>query len=742
MTGPAEDSSPGSRRGLLARLRERGVLRVAASYAVIAWLVLQIASVVFDPLGMPKGVMTALIIAAVVGFPVAVALAWFLEIGAHGVELDAAADGVPRPSARGLRHFADAIVIGVLLIAVVILFVRQSDIGKPKPPANPAIAVLPFENETGDPDQEYFSDGLADEVLDRLGRVPGLRVIARSSSFSFRGKNIDAKTVAERLGVTTVLEGSVSRDGKRLRLSARLIDGATGLQSWSGSFDREVTDVFDVQAELARAVVDSIVPSARGAVRDTTPRPTSDMNAYDLYLIGKQGQWQRSRESVLRAVNALQQSVDLDPKYAPAYAQLSLALLSAVSYAGMSLKEAFPRAEAAAHRAIALDPNLPEAHIALALSITSRPIGGNVDRRKMMAAELRRALELNPNSSLALFQYSRTLDSAESSLQWLRKALQVDPLAITPRTNLIIGLHYGGDDRARDREIARFNELFNGDVDGMTMLARVCVRALDDPLCAARAARRAIQLSPPEPTPGATVYLHRALLAVGAYEEAADLQARTDWQHASPDIWAYESALAAGSRLDLARLVPAIEAVKALVPDPARAAALVYWLTLAGRYEEAAKLVDEASVSGPLHTYSSTGLERAGCDIAALWSLRTAEPPAGFRRDFEEVSRDVKETVVASPLDVQALLNLAALESMNGDDAKAIAILQRAFKRSALPAGFMPQLPWFARLAGRPDFDRLVEDWQAARSAARSRMLASQWPPGEIRSSPSPRATL
>jgi tetratricopeptide (TPR) repeat protein len=187
--------------------------------------------------------------------------------------------------------------------------------------------------------------------------------------------------------------------------------------------------------------------------------------------------------------------------------------------------------------------------------------------------------------------------------------------------------------------------------------------------------------------------------------------------------------------------VPAIEAVNALVPDPARAAALVYWLTLAGRYEEAAKLVDEASVSGPLHTYSSTGLERSSCDIAALWSLRAAESPAAFRRAFEDVQRDVKETVVASPLDVQALLNLAALESMNGDDAKAIATLQRAFKRSSLPNGFIPNLPWFARLAGLPEFDRLVEDWQAARSAARSRMLASQWPPGEIRSSPSPRAT-
>ena len=247
-------------------------MRVAASYAVIAWLALQIASVVFEPLGVPKWVFTALIIAAAAGFPLAIALAWFLEVGEHGVEVDTAAEGVPRPTARGWRHYADALVIGVLLIAVVVLLVRQSDIGKPKPPANPAIAVLPFENLGGDPAQEYFSDGLAEEMLGRLGRVPGLRVIARSSSFGFKGSNLDVRTIAERLGVTTVLEGSVQRDGKRLKLNARLIDGATGQQAWSGSFDREMTDIFAVQAELAGAIVNAIIPAARGEVDEHSRR--------------------------------------------------------------------------------------------------------------------------------------------------------------------------------------------------------------------------------------------------------------------------------------------------------------------------------------------------------------------------------------------------------------------------------------------------------------------------------------
>ena len=224
------------RPGLIARLRERGVLRVAASYAVIAWLLLQIADVTFDPLGVPKWVMTSLIVAAVLGFPVAIALAWFYEVGDQGVQRDTAGAGAVRPSVHGKRRHSDLVIIGVLLITVAVLLVRQSDIGKPKPPANPAIAVLPFENLSGNPEQAYFSDGLAVEVLDRLGHVPGLRVIASSSSFSFKGKNQDPRTVAEKLGVTTVLQGSVRRDGRKLKVNAKLIDGSTGFQLWSGSF--------------------------------------------------------------------------------------------------------------------------------------------------------------------------------------------------------------------------------------------------------------------------------------------------------------------------------------------------------------------------------------------------------------------------------------------------------------------------------------------------------------------------
>ena len=325
--------------GWLGQLRERGVLRAAASYAVIAWLLLQIADVTFEPLGLPAWSMPALIITAILGFPITVALAWFYELGDDGIARDSAPSDTARPRVHGVRRYADVAIIGALLIAVAVLLVRQSDFGKPPPPEKPSLAVLPFENLSGDDAQAYFSDGLAEEVLDRLGQVPGLMVVARSSSFSFRDQGLDVRTIAERLGVAVVLEGAVRRDGRRLRLSAKLIDGKSGYQLWSGSFDREVTDVFAVQEELAQAVIDAIVPVARGdahAAVTATP-PTTSLTAYDRFLLGRSAQTLRGpagAEYLRKSVEHFEQALKLDPGFARAHGALANSLVLLMMYDG------------------------------------------------------------------------------------------------------------------------------------------------------------------------------------------------------------------------------------------------------------------------------------------------------------------------------------------------------------------------------------------------------------------------
>jgi hypothetical protein len=191
-------------------------------------------------------------------------------------------------------------------------------------------------------------------VLDRLGRVPGLRVIASSSSFSFKGKNLDAKSIAEKLGVTTLLEGSVRSDGRKLKVNAKLIDGSTGFQLWSGSFDREVTDIFAVQAELAAAVIDAIVPAARGDAV-AAPPPTTNLDAHDHYLLGLAAQRSRSAARLAESVAQLEQAVALDPSYAQAHAALANSLLLWWGYSGGGGADSLARAEQAAYKALALD---------------------------------------------------------------------------------------------------------------------------------------------------------------------------------------------------------------------------------------------------------------------------------------------------------------------------------------------------------------------------------------------------
>ena len=204
------------------RLRERGVIRVAASYAVIAWLLLQIADVTFEPLGVPRWVMVSLIVAALVGFPIAVALAWFYEVGDRGVERDTARDGSSRPVTHGARRYADVVIIAVLVVAVAVLLVRQSRVGGDD--GAQTVAVLPFENLSRADDGEVLALGIAEAVLHQLANLAQLEVISRTSSFAFRERSKDAREIGKQLGARYLLEGSVQSDHTRMRVTTQLID--------------------------------------------------------------------------------------------------------------------------------------------------------------------------------------------------------------------------------------------------------------------------------------------------------------------------------------------------------------------------------------------------------------------------------------------------------------------------------------------------------------------------------------
>jgi TolB-like protein/tetratricopeptide (TPR) repeat protein len=416
--GCADGAAQGMRSGLIARLRERGVLRVAASYAVIAWLVLQIADVALEPWDLPGWVRRAPLVIALLGFPIAIALAWFFELGDGAVTLDAAHDGTARPTVHGWRRHADIVVISVLGAAVAYFLARDAGwLGEAARPGarieSSSLAVLPFAN-IGAYAEQHISDGLSDELRSEFSRMQSIRVTARSSSIAFEGQSLDAVTIAGKLAVAALLEGTVGRGGGRLQVSVQLIDGKSGKVMWADRYDRPDRDLLAVQTEIANEVVAAVLPRFAASGKAALPPPTDDPVAYDLYLLGRQklreaeqlelsADWTGASTSEAQAADFFRSAIAADPEFSLAHSGLAAArrgpalrLLdesTGPDRAAAADRELMPHIE----RALALDPKNAEAYYqkGLLLKQTFRP-GAE--------AAFRRAVELDPSDARATLQ--------------------------------------------------------------------------------------------------------------------------------------------------------------------------------------------------------------------------------------------------------------------------------------------------------------------------------------------------
>jgi TolB-like protein len=416
--------------GLLRRLRERGVIRVAVSYAVIAWLALQIADVTFEPLGVPRWVMVSLIVTAVLGFPIAVTLAWFYEVGDRGLVRNTAGEGAARPTVHGLRRYADLAVIGVLLVAVAVLLVRQSDLG-PSGAGGPAIAVLPFQNLNTSPDGEVLALGIAESVLHQLASLAELTVISRRSSFAFTDRREDAQKIGHELGARYLLDGSVQSDRSRIRVMTQLIDTQSGADVWSLRFDRPLGDIFAVQDEIALQVTQALELSVDpAAMKRMTGQGTSNLGAYLAFLQGRALLANARVVDMTEAIEHFERSVKLDPTFAGAYVSLAEAEVFLGEYEATDdrqerFKRALLRGQELVEKALALDPNNGAAYL-------QRAQFAAYDSLAAAEADYRHGLELSPNSAegyagLAAVVYA-TPSRRDEVLELLDRARKLDPL--------------------------------------------------------------------------------------------------------------------------------------------------------------------------------------------------------------------------------------------------------------------------------------------------------------------------
>ena len=421
-----------------AELKRRNVYKVAVAYAVVSWLLIQIATQVFPFFEIPNWAVRLTVLVLIVGFPIALIIAWAFEVTPEGIKRTEAADAAGQRSRGGAWVYI--VLIGAAL-SVGLFFVGRYTAGNGTPRPSEAatvsaksIAVLPLLNESGNPQDEYFSDGLSEELIAALAQIRELKVIGRSSSFRFKDRKEEPKTIGEKLGVATLLEGTVRKQGDRVRIVAELINAADGIELWSRTFDRELKDIFAVQEEIANAVASSLKVTLLGAdERSATKSATKNTEAHNAYLQGHFYLLRRNLEDYRKAIAHYDEAIRLDPDYALVYAERSEARIWIGDLSGRGKTE-LPKARSDAERAVAIAPALAEAHAALGwLRFFAEW------KFAEGLSELKRAQELSPanpttNDLLArVIVYVGKLDEAEKQA---RHAVELDPLSGSAQFNL------------------------------------------------------------------------------------------------------------------------------------------------------------------------------------------------------------------------------------------------------------------------------------------------------------------
>jgi TolB-like protein/tetratricopeptide (TPR) repeat protein len=492
-------------------LKRRNVFRVAIGYVITAWLLLQIVDLVLENVNAPDWVMQVFMLALAIGFPLAVFFAWAFEMTPEGVKREADVDRTSSIAPQTGRKMDRNIIIAM---ALGLAYFAYDKFSSPEPVEQPqsvtstnvveenpvetvipqslqskekSVAVLPFINMSDDKENEYFSDGISEELLNVLVKVEGLRVPSRTSSFTFKGSDKKVTEIGRELKVDNVLEGSVRKSGSRIRVTAQLIDVNTDTHLWSETYTRELDDIFAVQDEIAQAIVSALKITLSGGQEESlSTRSTTSVEAYNKFLLGRHLWNKRSRESMLAAVKPLKDAVAMDPAFEKAWAALADTYVLIPEYQGGSTKQFVPLARAATDKALAINPlsahalttsayikfmseyDFKGAHAGFLKAIEIDPTYATahqwygellaVERKPDAAlAELKLARQLDPLAPVIPHVMGWVLaqtDRKDEAYQYYQEALDIDPHFVVTVRNLVdLNIKTGQFEQARERTI-------------------------------------------------------------------------------------------------------------------------------------------------------------------------------------------------------------------------------------------------------------------------------------------------
>ena len=427
-------------RNFFSELKRRNVYKVAVAYAVVAWLLIQAASILFPTFEAPPWVMKIFVAVILLGFPAALILSWAFEITPEGIKLEsevAPNDSMTRKTGRKIV----AITAGLAVIAAglfVFQYVRSKSSTSNSTAApmvtNKSIAVLPFDNLSRDPDNAYFAEGVQDEILTRLAKVADLKVISRTSTQHFKSTPDNLPAIAKQLGVMNILEGSVQRANDQVRVNVQLINALTDAHLWADTYDRKLTDIFAVESEIAKTIAETLQARLSGSEKSSIAKtPTVNPEAYELYLRGKFFAEKRTGADLRKSIEYYDQAIVKDPGYPLAYVGLADSHLLLTAYGAISTKEAASPARAALKKALALDDSLAQAHASSGLLANLE-----LDLNRAIT-ELERAIQLNPNYATAHHWIALPLMAIGQSDRAIvegKRAIELDPLSLICNADL------------------------------------------------------------------------------------------------------------------------------------------------------------------------------------------------------------------------------------------------------------------------------------------------------------------